>query len=339
MSLLSIKNALKQNSSLVRWILAKKIKWACKENIIQSTRSYENRYIKHSTSLSNVDDPLSLRRRIIINSHILEKGLSHSDYRPGFGKLAIEELQNCLKQYVKTETPDMFAVDNAVSLLRMYHELNRNHGFDDSDYVRLNEFDDCLQKDISPYTLIQENGKNDFSFSKFAQARHSIRSYDVDGLPLEDILLEKVTTLANTAPSACNRQATHLFVARDRQMLQEIEKIHGGCKGFGKHVSAFVFVTSDLSLYSSNEVKIPAFDAGIYTLNLLYALQAYGLYSCALNGSFPGIATDQIRVLTGIPERYEIQGLVAVYKLPDNSNIKIAASPRRDQGEVLTFIN
>jgi len=248
MSLLSVKNTLKQKSSFLRWVLSKKKKWACKNNVIQSIKLYENRYLRYSTSISGIDDPLSLKRIIVINSHILEKGLSHSDYRAGFGKPAIEELQNCLMRYVKTDTPDMFAVNNAVSLLRNYHDLNQEHGFDDSEYVHLDEIIEYANQDLSPYYLDQKNDVAVSSFPRIAESRHSVRSYDVDGLPIESSLLGEVITLANTAPSACNRQATHLFVARERHMLQEIENIHGGCNGFGRHVSAFIFVTSDLSL-------------------------------------------------------------------------------------------
>ena len=321
----------------VQSLLDIKNKWKAQSIIKNNSGKYEAAFLTYSTSFPEIADPLRYRREIIIGAHILEKGLSHTDFRPGFGKAAIIELQNSIQLYMKTEDPDQFALINAVSLLKQYHELNASYGFDDTEYVKTELFANFEHKDLSPYSIIPE-AFDTMTFSELAHKRHSVRSYDGYGLELSDEEIKDVIALANTAPSACNRQATCVFVVKDKDMMQKLETLHGGCKNFGVRASAFMLITSDLSLYSRNEVKIPSYDAGIYSMNLLYALQSKGIYSCILNGSFPGAAYKKVHELTSIPERYDVSGLIAVYKLDSTENIRIAASPRRDAEDVVTIL-
>lgn len=332
----NLKDIIKKNAAVAAWLKKKNIAKA-KKTIHDNVERYENAFQNNTTCFPEIADPLRYRREIIIGAHILEKGLSHTDFRPGFGKAAIIDLQNSIQLYMKTDDPDQFALSNAVSLLKQYHELNASYGFDDTEYVKTELFANFEHKDLSPYSIMPE-AFDTMSFSELAHKRHSVRSYDGYGLELSDEEIIDVITLANTAPSACNRQATHVFVVKDKDMMQKLETLHGGCKNFGARASAFMLITSDLSLYSRNEVKIPSYDAGIYSMNLLYALQSKGIYSCILNGSFPGDAYKKVHELTSIPERYDVSGLIAVYKLDSTENIRIAASPRRDAEDVVTIL-
>lgn len=337
MSISDLKKKVKK-IPLARYALELKGRISRKNNVNRNIKQYRESYLKYSTSLANSEVALSQRRVIIIYSHILEKGLSHTDFRPGFGKQVVIDLQDNLKKYIKTNGEDEFAIKNAISLLSQYHLLNKIHGFDDSDYFDIANYQEDKASDLTPYEITADVVDSLKTFEAIAYARHSVRWYEEDALDVSKEQLLDVIKLANTAPSACNRQATHIFAVSDKETLQKIEELHGGCKGFGKHVSSFLFVTSDLSLYSSNESKIPIYDSGIYTMNLLYALQAHGLYSCVLNGSFPGNASKLAHEIAGIPSRYEICGLIAVYKLKADAKVLIAASPRRQPEDVISFV-
>lgn len=339
MNFQNIKDYLKQEVPLIKRISFIKRRYRCKTNVLRSIDCYKKTYVKYSTSLSNINDVDSLRRMIIIDSHILEKGLSHSDYRAGFGKKIVIELQECIRNYKNLCGTDFFAIENGVSILYKYHEMNKKNEFDDSEYLNLQQFEGTDIKDLSPYEVVNKDIINVDLFRTIAENRHSVRCYEENGLSISEDIMKKVIKLANTAPSACNRQATNIFAITDKDKIKAIENIHGGCKGFGRNVSLFLFITSDLSLYSSNESKIPSFDAGIYAMNLLYALQAYGLNTCILNGSFPGDAHDKIYEVTSIPRKYEISGLIGVYKLKPGTVCKIAASPRRSAEEVFWINN
>lgn len=310
-----------------------------KYHSIKNLFNNEKRYWAHSTSLLDAEDPKELRRAIIIGAHVLEKGLSHSDFRPGFGKESVCQMQRSIVKYMNSNDLDLFALNNAVSLLFKYHEKNSMHGFDDSQYLDLSPFAGFASTEIHPIEITVEATDDASVFRKIAEQRHSVRCYEEDGLPIAEETLKDVIELANTAPSACNRQATRVYAVTDRKKFKAIENMQLGCKGFGEHASLFLFVASDLSMYSRNEEKLPVFDAGLYTMNLLYALQAYGLYACTLNASFPGQASRQIHELTAIPDAYDINGLIAVYRLDQGTVVKVPASPRRSADEVLEILH
>ena len=315
-----------------------KNKYKSLKRIRDNISNYEKDYTMYSTDLSGNYDEKSRRRLIIIETHILEKGLSHTDFRPGFGRQNVIDLQNNIIAYLQEQNVDQFAVDNALSILQLYHQTNEVFNFSDVDYVDISLFEHKELKSLVPYDLDIRKNFTVEECKNIFNSRHSIRLYDEDGGEVENQLLYDVIELANTAPSACNRQATHVFAIKKKELFEKIETTHGGCKGFGRHASLFLFVTSDLSLYSSNEVKLPIYDAGIYTMNLLYALQANGLYACPLNASLPG-KSNEMHQLTGIPNNFDINGLIAVYKIENDINCKIAASPRRDAKEVLSIID
>ncbi len=311
----------------------------CKNILSYDLKKYKRSFIKYSTSLSRADNSQNQRRIIVINTHIIEKGLSHTNYKPGFGHDVIVELQNNLKMYLDNKGSDTFAVKNAVSVLREYHSVNMSYGYDDSKYLNVSLFDYIQSEDIKSYEIKSDSTVNSDILKSIIMKRHSVRLYDSCALKFDKNVLLKVLELANTAPSACNRQAVHVFAVSDNNTLKLIEQIHGGCKGFGRNASAMLFVTSDFSLYSSTESKLPLYDAGIYTMNLVYSLQSYGLYSCVLNGSFSGKSYYDIYKIMNIPNNFEICGLIAVYKLRYDSAPLIAASPRRNAEDTVTFIN
>lgn len=314
-----------------------KNKFKANRTIKKNLGNYERDYLRYATTLSGNYDESSRRRLIIIGTHIIEKGLSHSDFRPGFGRQKIIELQENIHAYKNEECVDYFAIENAISILYLYHKTNEAFGFSDEDYVDTKLFEKYRIKRLEPYDLNICCKFTPNECEHIFSNRHSVRIYNQDGEPVSNQVLNDVIELSNTAPSACNRQSIHVFAVTKRELFEEIENIHGGCKGFGRRVSCFLFVTSDLSLYSSNEVKLPIYDAGIYTMNLLYALQAYGLYACPLNASFPG-ESDTMHRLIGIPNNFDINGLIAVYNLKLGTKCKIAASPRRKANDVLTII-
>lgn len=336
MNAVKIKALLKQ-IPVVKKIVYLKNKHKSDKRIRDNFSSYETDYLKYATDLSGYYDERSRRRLIIIGTHILEKGLSHTDFRPGFGRQHVIELQNNIAAYKKIKGADIFAIENAISILYLYHKTNEAYDYSDADYVNTKLFEDSKFQQLRPYSLNDQDNFSAEDCQNIFYKRHSVRLYDADGEPVVKQLLIDAIELANTAPSACNRQATHIFAVGKKDLFEEIENLHGGCKGFGRHVSLFLFVTSDLSLYSSNEIKLPVYDAGIYTMNLLYALQAYGLYACPLNASLPG-KSKAMHQLAGIPANYDINGLIAVYRLKPETNCKIAASPRRKAEDVLTIL-
>ena len=243
---------------------------------------------------------------------------------------------------MKTENPDSFVVENAYDLLGLYHETNKQYGFDDSDYVPeyiTEKYEAKCNVGAKEFAVADmKKSVKENSFANFSKTRVSVRVYDKKAKEIADDVLEACVVLAQNAPSACNRQATHVHFVKDTKCFAEIEALQLGCKGFGVNASAFAFVTSDLRLYECAEVKLPVFDAGLFTMNLVYAFHSAGICSCVLNASFPADQNDRIKEIAGIPAGEMINGLLVLYSLDEEDVLRVPVSPRRDVNEICHII-
>ena len=189
-----------------------------------------------------------------------------------------------------------------------------------------------------PHILSDNAGSRYFSFEQFAFSRSSVRLFDEEGETVSKDELGECIKTAQTAPNACNRQSVRIHVVLDRSKFPEIERLQLGCRGFGSNASAFIFITNDLGLYESNEFKLPIFEAGVFTMNLVYAMQDKGLYSCILNASFPNDTGNEIYKISEIPASETINGLIAVYKKTQREEVIVPASLRRKTEEITSFV-
>ena len=331
-----IKDFIKK-SSFGDWLFRYRRVKRCKRYI----KSYEKQFCKWSSTNLDKNDDDYIRLRLLLTTHTIEKGLSHKHFKAGFGRAAVVELYTLAKQYIACGGKDIFALDNAISVLSEYHLRNKEAGFDDSEYLTIPSHDlENVYRSAGSKTYILGN-KNDnqpFSFEQFAFDRSSVRLYDEKGEIVSREELKECIRIAQTAPNACNRQSVRVHVLTDDSKFEDIERLQLGCRGFGTNASAFIFITNDLSLYESNEFKLPIFEAGVFTMNLIYAMFEKGLYSCILNASFPNDTGNEIYRLAGIPDNESINGLIAVYKISKNTEISVPASLRRKTEEITTFI-
>ena len=66
-------------------------------------------------------------------------------------------------------------------------------------------------------------------FQTLAYSRHSVRDFSDKPLSVEQV--KKAVKLAQTAPSACNRQSSRIIHVIDREKCEKILNIQGGAKG------------------------------------------------------------------------------------------------------------
>lgn len=111
------------------------------------------------------------------------------------------------------------------------------------------------------FLIIEDDGncyitsKNDFfrktnDFAEFATSRHSIRWYD--NTPIEEDKLIAAIKLAQTAPSACNRQATRVIIVSSPELKKLCCSIQNGNRGFGEKADKWLLITSELGDWSHN---------------------------------------------------------------------------------------
>ena len=129
-------------------------------------------------------------------------------------------------------------------------------------------------------------------------SRRSIRKFIQE--PIPDGLIKELLKAAMNAPSARNQQPWQFIVINDRNILNEIPKIHPHSKMLTETPLA-ILVCGDKSLEKSEGYWVQ--DCSAATMNLLIAATAKGLGS----------------VWLGIYPRDErIKGIVDILSLPDH---------------------
>lgn len=111
----------------------------------------------------------------------------------------------------------------------------------------------------------------------FINGRHSVRSFDSAPVPQET--LAQVVELAQSAPSACNRQPSRVYFSGPKS-AQVISAAVRGNKGFEQSIFQWAVITADTSLFSCAEYDQWFINGGIYLQSFVLALKAYGIGSC-----------------------------------------------------------
>lgn len=150
-------------------------------------------------------------------------------------------------------------------------------------------------------------------------------------------LVRNAVKIAQTAPSACNRQPIRIYACLNEEVIKQVMSIHRGVAGFGRPGVIFA-ITGDLRLYQNELERDTVFvDGGLFAMNLLYALDSFGMVSCpAIWGSEPD-NDRKMASLLGIPLNEVIVLLVFSGKCPDNG-FRSAISSKREIDDILHII-
>lgn len=306
------------------------------------SRFLKNRYLKNcfhrdyilfdSFSCFGGESVEILAARIRVVSHTIEKAFSLSDCRDDFGREKVMNLISLLDTYTRQGGHDLDAVNLAESVIYVYSLHRLNKGLDVSFIPkRLMErpvnFVECGARSVC---------KTDFSgFKGIAYGRHSVRNFSERPVAETDIM--SAVRIAQTAPSACNRQATRVYACIDSKKIAEIKEAHGGIRSFGKPGVIFA-ITQDLSMYLNEyERNTWLVDGGIFCMNLLYSLYSVGIGCCPV--IWGGMEDEDKRMehLLGIPKNERIVVLVVGGYLPE-SGCKTPYSTKRPVKDVLRLV-
>lgn len=259
-------------------------------------KEYKHDYLKflnNSYYLKKSKDLFNLRALLTFHSHSLEKGFIHDNFRPGFGRDAIDGLLLTLNEYQKkgySEQDLRFKI--AVSNLKRYSDLHRKLGFLNENTKKVNNWlskNDNLNINkteggffVLSLEEVKLNQKEDFNH--FSKMRHSVR--DFNGEKIDRQTISEAVELAANAPSVCNRQATKVYNVENEELIQKVLRIQHGIIGMGHGLSNLLVVTSDNRYFGGiNEHNQPYIDGGIFGMNLLYSLQYYMIAACPLNAN------------------------------------------------------
>ena len=313
------------------------------KSLIQSTLRDVRRFYKESSVFSTTRSESSLESLVTIDYHRLEKGLALPNPRKGFGKTAVIDLQINLLMFIE-EYGMKPVVHEAVRALDEYFNFNTSFIHDEPDlydgYLELKElaeekncnFDATAGTEVTTRSAVLAAVQVDYR--KFFENRHSVR--DFSGESVDDQIIKEAVSVAQQAPSVCNRQPWKVYCIKDDELVKKILTIQGGARGFEDSPDKLLVVAVDLNAFhyvvERNESWV---DGGIFTMSLLNALHAVGLAACCLNWCVDDIRDGKLRGLLGIPEKEVLIVLIAVGHYPET--FKVAASPTKALDEVLIF--
>lgn len=303
-------------------------------------RYYHNqakRFYNNSSASLNENNIQWVVTKIKVLTHELDKGLHMPEPRSGFGREKSRTLVKYLKIYLNFSDfhYEYDAYLDAVEILHRYCEAKDLYDLDISD-INLDDFKtDCSKapkrkSETGKYYYSTET--KPFNFEEYALARHSIRFFKADFI-VDQNIFEKVIEIARSSPSACNRQSSRVMLINDKIIARRILEIQGGAKGF-KNANNCILVMSDLNSYwYDGEMNTSFIDAGIFTMNLIYALKFYGIDSCPLIWDDNTYRRNLLDEIIELPKNYFIMCVLAVGEADPEA--KTLISPRKSIDNII----
>jgi nitroreductase len=297
------------------------------------------RYVRESGVIDVYRRNPKLKGRIIADYHAIEKGLTMPDMRFGFGADKIVHLVDDILVYLKKYVGDE-QVYQAIRVLKEYIEIHKKNNFELKKEI-LNSIKklDAVKVDVGEteqYTFTKESFFKDVDkqFPIFTHSRHTIRNYSSDDISIG--LLHEAVSIAQSAPSACNRQATRVYIYQDKEKIAQILELQRANRGFGHLTNKLIVLTADIGyshgLYERNQVFV---DGGMFAMNLLNALHYLKIGTCALNAYFSHSKAKKIKNIGSIPNSQNLLMIISC-GIPPNE-FKVARSYRYSTDKIVTI--
>ena len=258
-------------------------------------------------NVASIKDGQAINYAILQTAHRLEKGLCIRTPRAGWGVDKANNLVRLLEKESKSINPDTMALSVGKGVLAAYIEAKQESdnpidvraieklrkaiavsGLD----LKVNEFGGSL-------LIHREDMIQDSSVERLFVTRHSVR--DFSDIPVDLEKLERAITLALRAPSACNRQASQIYVIGGK------DRIKAGSNN-DYHADKYLIITSNMKAYNLFELDDWLISTSVFCGYLSLALHAEGIGSCVFRKEIIGKSNynDAIRAMCQIPDDEQI---------------------------------
>lgn len=294
------------------------------------------RFSEHSSLILN-DTQAKHIAHLVLNYHVIEKGLTMPEMKPGFGKSKLNLLiDQCLDYQTRYNTNNV-QYKHAVSVIKEYDNVHKQIAYVlDKDLQSRIDIFISKNEDLPANKQIQTSRNKYFkywnaSFREFAESRHSVRN--LSGHVDQQRIFQAIQ-LAQTTPSSCNRQPSRVYIIDNKEKIETLLDLQKGSRGFKHLVDKLLIVTADLSVYQSEDERNCAYvDGGMYVMNLLYALHYYKMAACSLNWCKSPEEDIQLRKYVKIPDNETVIIFIACGDIPEE--FMIASSTRNNFEDVL----
>ena len=258
-------------------------------------------------------------------THQIEKGLSHKNFRYGFGKRPLQYLAKTLERYCAAVPGYAEKMPYCSALGALGEYMRRHEGHDDAlAYVRfLFPADTLAEAQAMPQTEggsfhfagVDKAANSSRTFRELSENRHSIREFA--DKPITYAELKPALDLSMRTPSVCNRQPTRVRVILDRELIAKALRVQGGFNGYPTP-PALILLTSDNRVFMAPQEHNEGYtDAGLFGMSLLLALEEQGIAACPLNTMFRKGPERTTRKLLNIPSHENLAMYIAVGHFPE----------------------
>lgn len=276
--------------------------------------------------------------KIIIEAHTIEKGLSLPNPKPLFGKDKIRFVMAALSRYDLQHSP--IPAHMSLGALDAYVNFHAKAGTTDP---LLDEIAGYLKGWEARLPKPWKGGTRDYSFNgqppnslqQLMASRSSIRT--MRGTPLDPDRIYEAISLAQLAPSQCNRQSSRVHAYQDPARIRELLALQGGSRGFAESVGNLFVVSSEICAWGGPGQRNQAYvDGALFAMCLMFACRSMGWGACPLNLAINHKTESEIRRVGGIPAGERLIMMIA-FGEPLAPDTKVAFSPRRPATEIATL--
>ena len=274
---------------------------------------------------------------LTLHAHGLEKGLTMTDFRAGFGRDRVLHLCDALIQYqAKGLDTKAFGYIFASKVLKEYIDIHQKLGFkfpiqEQKKMAQASSLSTEIQTHQPTMKKIEYFHHRKSNFELFSASRHSIRQF-AGAVPIDTI--RKAVALAQNAPSACNRQYSRVHLINGKENVNQILALQGGNSALMDTADQVLVLTADMqALMWPEERRDLWHTAGIYSMNLSYALHYYEIGHCMCAWSVCPDADSRLHHLFDIPDNEAIVVLMLIGEVPES--FTVASSPRKSWQDVL----
>ena len=264
-----------------------------------------------------------LKAEIIRNTHSIEKGLSLENPREGFGMQKIKELMAQIDKAVSQENMSE-VVQMAIDALWAYLDWHACRGIDSKDIQSLRNWilDKPVRSEEEQLGGIQKIKRDKAkeielkdNLIQLIKNRHSVRQFT--GKEVSSESLFDAINIAKYCPSACNRQAYHVYIVH-KSRFNDFSGWVEGIGGFADQADKFLVVTGNISAYRRYEEYQHIVSATIFASYLTLSLSACGIGSCYVQRPvIPNNKWNQIRKRFGIKDNEQIVCMIAIGDVDD----------------------
>lgn len=299
----------------------------------------ESFFYKHYAKGENTKEQLD--SLLLMELHKLEKGFSATNMRP-FGEKKIGEITRIAEKLEKNGWSDCFSYTLALSALKEFIVLFEKNGWCDfPQYKKAKSF----MADRQPKATLDYGAQkicidecaaiSADEFERFIDSRHSTREYS--DKPVTDNELRRAVSIAQKAPSACNRQMCKVYIAKKAGSKKALSDVLPGLNLFEMDNTNLAVITFDMAFASfAGERNQGWLNAGLFAMNFANALHAERIGSCFLQWGETNKKEKEIKKKLGIPESERIAVCIAYGHYKKESHV--LKSARRPIDDALKYI-